>query len=58
MIEFLKNIIPRIKKYSNELDKTENFVDKDWVFINPRCSICSRSGMLNTDNIGSPNHQQ
>lgn len=34
MIEFLKNIIPRIKKYSNELDKTENFVDKDWVFIN------------------------
>ncbi len=33
MIEYLKNIIPRIKQYSKELDKSENFVDKNWVFI-------------------------
>ena len=33
MIEYLKNIIPRIKQYSKELDKTENFVDKNWIYI-------------------------
>ncbi len=33
MIEYLKNIIPRIKQYSKELDKSENFVGKNWVFI-------------------------
>jgi hypothetical protein len=33
MIEYLKNIIPRIKQYSKELDKSENFVDKNWIYI-------------------------
>ena len=33
MIEYLKNIIPRIKQYSKELDKEENFVNKNWIYI-------------------------
>lgn len=35
MIEFLKNIIPRIQKYSKGLDKIEVFVDKTepWIYI-------------------------
>jgi hypothetical protein len=33
MIEYIKNIIPRVKKYSQELDKIENFIDKRWIFI-------------------------
>ena len=33
MVEYLKNIIPRIKQYSKELDKSENFVDKNWIYI-------------------------
>lgn len=30
MIEYLKNIIPRIQKASKQLDQTEVFVDKTW----------------------------
>jgi hypothetical protein len=35
MIEFLKNIIPRIQKYSKGLDKIEVFVDKTepWIYV-------------------------
>lgn len=33
MIDYIKNIIPRIKQYSKELDKSENFVDKNWIYI-------------------------
>jgi hypothetical protein len=35
MIEFLKNIIPRIQQYSRGLDKIEVFVDKTepWIFV-------------------------
>lgn len=35
MIEFLKNIIPRIKQYSKGLDKIEVFVDKTepWIYV-------------------------
>jgi hypothetical protein len=33
MQEFLSNIIPRIRQYSKDLNKTENFVDKNWIFL-------------------------
>lgn len=33
MIDYLKNIIPRIKQYSKGLDKAEYFVDKNWIYI-------------------------
>jgi len=38
MIEFLKNIIPRIQKYSKGLDKIEVFVDKTepWIFVDEK----------------------
>lgn len=34
MIEYIKNIIPRIQRYSKDLSKIENFIEKNWVFIN------------------------
>ena len=33
MQEFLINIIPRILKYSSQLDRKELFIEKPWVFI-------------------------
>lgn len=33
MQEFLTNIIPRILKYSSQLDRKELFIEKPWVFI-------------------------
>jgi hypothetical protein len=33
MIDYIKNIIPRIQRYSKDLSKIENFIDKNWIFI-------------------------
>ena len=33
MIEYIKNILPRIQQHSQSLDTIETFVDKNWVFI-------------------------
>ncbi|MBW0161797.1 MAG: hypothetical protein HYI21_00350 [Sediminibacterium sp. Gen4] len=33
MQHFLKNIIPRIQRYSSDLERIEFFVDKAWIFI-------------------------
>jgi hypothetical protein len=33
MIDYIKNIIPRIQQYSEALDSIENFVDKNWIFL-------------------------
>jgi len=33
MKEYLKNILPKIKKFSQDLDTIEVLVDKSWVFI-------------------------
>ena len=33
MVEFIKNIIPRINKYGKSLSKIENFVDKNWIYF-------------------------
>ena len=33
MIEYVKNIIPRIQRYSKDLSKIENFIDKNWIFF-------------------------
>ena len=33
MLDYIKNLLPRLKKYSKDLDKIENFVDREWVLI-------------------------
>lgn len=33
MIEYIRNILPRIQQYSKSLDHKENYVDKPWIFI-------------------------
>ncbi len=33
MLEYIKNIMPRIQQYSKQLDKTEIFVEKSWIYI-------------------------
>lgn len=33
MIDYVKNIIPRIQQYSKGLDKIEIFVDKPWIYV-------------------------
>jgi hypothetical protein len=33
MIEYIKNIIPRIKRYSQKVDKEELLIDKTWVWV-------------------------
>ncbi len=33
MLEYIKNLLPRLKRYSKDLDKIENFVDREWVLI-------------------------
>lgn len=33
MLQYLKNIIPRIEQFSKKLDKIEVFVEKPWVLI-------------------------
>jgi hypothetical protein len=33
MIDYIKNILPRIQQYSKSLDTIETFVDKNWIFI-------------------------
>ncbi len=33
MIDYLKNILTRLKKHSQNLDKIELFVDRSWIFI-------------------------
>lgn len=33
MIQAIKNIIPRLVKFSKQIDKMENFVDKTWIYI-------------------------
>jgi hypothetical protein len=33
MHKYIQNILPRIKKYSKQLEKKENFIDFPWVFI-------------------------
>lgn len=33
MIEYLKNLVPRLQKFSKELDVIEVFVDKPWIYI-------------------------
>ena len=50
MIDYLKNLLPRLKEYSANLDKIEVFVDKHWVFIdnngNQHTYIFKRDGRL------------
>jgi hypothetical protein len=58
MIEYIKNIIPRVKKYSQELDKIENFVEINWVFIHENGSreeyIFERDNrLIMTDSTGT-----
>jgi hypothetical protein len=33
MLDYIKNLLPRLKQYSKDLDKIENFVDREWVLI-------------------------
>ena len=33
MLEYIKNLLPRLRHYSKDLDNIENFVDKKWKFI-------------------------
>ena len=33
MLDYIKKLLPRLKKYSKDLDKIENFVDREWVLI-------------------------
>ena len=33
MIDFVKNILPRVLNYSKDLDEKEIFVEKPWIFI-------------------------
>ena len=33
MKEAIKNIIPRLIKFSKQMDKVETFVDKSWIYI-------------------------
>lgn len=35
MYEFIHKLLPRIKQYSESLDKKELFVDQPWIFIDP-----------------------
>ncbi len=50
MIDYLKNLLPRLKEFSANLDKIEVFVDKHWVFIdnngNQQSYIFQRNGSL------------
>lgn len=33
MLDYIKNLLPRLKKYSKDLDKVENFINREWVLI-------------------------
>lgn len=33
MLQYIKNIVPRIQQHSKQLDKTEIFVEKSWIYI-------------------------
>jgi hypothetical protein len=33
MLDYIKNLLPRLEQYSKDLDKIENFVDREWVLI-------------------------
>ena len=50
MIDYLKNLLPRLKEFSASLDKIEVFVDRHWVFIdnngNQHTYIFKRDGRL------------
>lgn len=56
MLDFIKNLLPRLKGYSKELDRIEVFVDKPWVLIDDvNDSIeyeFARDGRLIIDNNG------
>ena len=32
MLDWIKNIVPRIKKYSTDLNNVETLVDKTWIW--------------------------
>jgi hypothetical protein len=50
MIQYLNNIIPRLKQYSIDLDRKELFIDKPWVIIDDKLNqekyIFRRNGEL------------
>ncbi|MBZ1327008.1 hypothetical protein [Aquirufa aurantiipilula] len=50
MLLFLKNILPRLKKYGDSLDKIETLVDKSWRVVNENNEIIiyrfKRNGIL------------
>lgn len=50
MIEFFKNIVPRVLAYSKDLDEKEIFVEKPWIFIDEKSNhheyIFMRDGRL------------
>ncbi len=50
MKAYLENLLPRIKQYSQSLDKKELFVDVPWVLIDPDLNqhkyIFKRDGQL------------
>ncbi len=33
MINYVKNLLPRLQQYSKKLDQTSIFIDKPWVMI-------------------------
>lgn len=33
MLQYIKNIVPRIQQHSKQLDKTEIFVEKSWIYV-------------------------
>jgi hypothetical protein len=33
MVEYLSNLLPRLRSYSSQLDRVEVFVEKPWIFI-------------------------
>ncbi|MEO7044779.1 MAG: hypothetical protein ABI091_05690 [Ferruginibacter sp.] len=36
MMEYIKNLLPRLKQFSNSLSHLENFVDKAWIYIDEK----------------------
>lgn len=41
MVEYLKNILPRIQNYSKRIDKQEVFVDKTWILYLEDRTLCT-----------------
>ena len=41
MLAYIKNILPRLKKYSNNIDKTEAFVGKRWLLLDEDTNLHS-----------------